>query len=95
VTDPVTLVLAVIAGALIGLSLGTLVDPKPLASRPYEGEQIMCRPVTCKTCAKTTWAGCGQHVAQVKSMVPANQWCPGHPEAGRRAGSWLDKLLGR
>lgn len=21
----------------------------------------MCRPVTCKTCGKTTWAGCGQH----------------------------------
>ena len=35
----------------------------------------MCRPVTCKTCGKTTWAGCGQHVAQVKAGVPAGQWC--------------------
>ena len=38
----------------------------------------MCRPVNCRTCGNTTWAGCGQHVAQVKSMVPANQWCSGH-----------------
>jgi hypothetical protein len=55
----------------------------------------MCRPVNCKTCAKTTWAGCGQHVAQVKAMVPAEQWCPGHPKSERSGGSWLDKLLGR
>jgi hypothetical protein len=42
----------------------------------------MCRPVTCNVCGKTTWAGCGQHVAQVKAMVPAAQWCGGkHSEA--------------
>ncbi|WJY72425.1 hypothetical protein CAURIC_03865 [Corynebacterium auriscanis] len=35
----------------------------------------MCRPVECKKCGKTTWAGCGQHVAQVKATVPAGQWC--------------------
>ena len=35
----------------------------------------MCRPVPCPTCNKTTWAGCGQHVDQVKASVPANQWC--------------------
>lgn len=55
----------------------------------------MCRPTTCKTCSKTTWAGCGQHVAQVKAMVPADQWCSGHPKSERQRGSWLDKLLGR
>lgn len=37
----------------------------------------MCRPVTCKVCGKTTWAGCGQHIAQVKAMVPKDQWCDG------------------
>src|SRR5690349_11258470 len=37
----------------------------------------MCRPTTCKTCGKTTWAGCGQHVAQVRASVPATDWCPG------------------
>lgn len=30
----------------------------------------MCYPVTCKQCGKTTWAGCGQHVASVKASVP-------------------------
>jgi len=52
----------------------------------------MCHPVNCATCGKTTWAGCGQHVAQVKASVPAGQWCAGHPDASpaRRGG-----LLGR
>ena len=30
----------------------------------------MCRPVRCKKCRKTTWAGCGRHVAAVKASVP-------------------------
>lgn len=38
----------------------------------------MCRAVTCKTCGKTTWAGCGQHVGQVMEKVPAADRCPGH-----------------
>ena len=37
----------------------------------------MCRPVPCQVCGKTTWAGCGQHIAQVKATVPASQWCNG------------------
>ena len=53
----------------------------------------MCRPVQCKTCGKTTWAGCGQHVAQVKSTVPAGQWCPGHPALSGQGK--LAKLFGR
>jgi len=40
----------------------------------------MCRAVTCRTCGKTTWAGCGQHVDQVLKGVPAAQRCPGHPK---------------
>ena len=64
----------------------------------------MCRPTTCKTCQKTTWAGCGQHVASVKAMVPSNQWCNGqHTDAERAAakqasgsgGGFFAKLLGR
>jgi len=38
----------------------------------------MCRPVACKQCGKTTWAGCGQHVDQVKATVAPGQWCNGH-----------------
>ncbi|MDY6213586.1 MAG: hypothetical protein SPH79_03750 [Schaalia hyovaginalis] len=47
----------------------------------------MCRPVSCKVCGKTTWAGCGQHVDSVKAGVPAGQWCPGHTEEEKSAAS--------
>lgn len=60
----------------------------------------MCRPTTCKICKKTTWAGCGQHVAAVKASVPANEWCNGHSkEEAERAASTSSspfrRLLGR
>lgn len=35
----------------------------------------MCRAVKCKSCGKTTWAGCGEHVAQVMAGIPAQQRC--------------------
>lgn len=54
----------------------------------------MCRAKRCRTCGKTTWAGCGQHVNQVKASVPADQWCPDHPQSARESG-WLSRLLGR
>jgi hypothetical protein len=37
----------------------------------------MCSPVRCRTCHKTTWAGCGNHIDAVKAGVPADQWCDG------------------
>jgi hypothetical protein len=40
----------------------------------------MCSPAACKRCAKTTWTGCGLHVAQVRARVPADQWCEGHQD---------------
>ena len=40
----------------------------------------MCHAVTCRTCGKTTWSGCGRHVDAVKQGVPAAQWCGGHPK---------------
>lgn len=51
----------------------------------------MCRPVTCRVCGKTTWAGCGQHIDAVKSSVPKGQWCdqlhtPEEIEAARPKG---------
>ena len=63
----------------------------------------MCRAVRCKTCGKTTWAGCGQHVAGVKAGVPAGQWCNGkHTPAEKAAaagssngGGFFGKLFGR
>jgi hypothetical protein len=56
----------------------------------------MCYPTSCKTCGKTTWAGCGQHVADVKRNVPAAQWCGGHQgEAPAASQGFLAKLFGR
>lgn len=55
----------------------------------------MCRPATCTTCGKTTWAGCGNHVDQVKAGVPAGQWCAGHPTAPGVQQAAPGGLLGR
>jgi hypothetical protein len=57
----------------------------------------MCRPASCKTCGKTTWAGCGQHVDQVMAGVAPSQRCPGHGETSgsSSSGSFLSRLLGR
>lgn len=55
----------------------------------------MCRGVSCRTCGKTTWAGCGQHVAQVKASVPADNWCGGHPKSEGTGSGWFNRLLGR
>ena len=38
----------------------------------------MCRAVRCRTCGKTTWAGCGDHVDEAVAGVAAEDRCPGH-----------------
>lgn len=53
----------------------------------------MCRPTGCKSCGKTTWAGCGRHIDEVKAAVPADEWCPGHEKAPGRGG-WLRRIFG-
>jgi hypothetical protein len=35
----------------------------------------MCRRVTCNTCNKPTFAGCGAHVEQVLRDVPKKDRC--------------------
>jgi len=57
----------------------------------------MCSPVTCRTCGKTTWAGCGQHIDQVRRTVPASQWCEGHAATGETppSGGLFARLFGR
>lgn len=54
----------------------------------------MCRPTTCRSCGKTTWAGCGQHVSQVKAQVPAAQWCEGHARDDQPTG-FFARMFGR
>jgi hypothetical protein len=46
----------------------------------------MCHAKKCRSCGKTTWAGCGAHVAQVKARVPADQWCGGHADQTTQPG---------
>ena len=61
----------------------------------------MCRPVNCKVCGKTTWAGSGQHVQAVKVSVPAGEWCGGKHSAADTAaakstsGGFFSRLFGR
>ncbi|EAQ00644.1 hypothetical protein JNB_10734 [Janibacter sp. HTCC2649] len=58
----------------------------------------MCRPVNCKTCGKTTWAGCGQHVDQVMEGIPTRERCPGHATEVKSAAdsaSFFSKIFGR
>jgi hypothetical protein len=54
----------------------------------------MCRPATCRTCGKTTWAGCGRHVDQVMRNVPNAQRCPGH-EKDPSTGGFFARLFNR
>lgn len=54
----------------------------------------MCRAATCRTCGKTTWAGCGRHVDQVMQDVPTGERCPGHADATPTKG-FFARLLGR
>ena len=59
----------------------------------------MCRAATCRTCGKTTWAGCGQHVQAVRKTVPASQWCNGtHSQAqldAAQRGGFFSRLFGK
>lgn len=53
----------------------------------------MCYPVTCKSCGKTTWAGCGQHIDSVKKSVPASQWCTCPRDAQPQGNGFFGSLL--
>ena len=35
----------------------------------------MCHRVTCGSCGKATWSGCGNHVEQALAGVPAQERC--------------------
>lgn len=53
----------------------------------------MCRPATCRTCSKTTWAGCGQHANQVLRNVPASRRCD-CDASQRSTGGFFSRLFG-
>mgnify|MGYP007075993952 CR=1 FL=1 len=35
----------------------------------------MCYPVSCDTCGKTTWAGCGEHVEEALAPFAPEERC--------------------
>ena len=55
----------------------------------------MCRRVTCKTCGRPTYAGCGQHVEQVLGDVKRSDRCQGHAAEAGAGGGFLSRLLGK
>jgi hypothetical protein len=48
----------------------------------------MCRRITCSTCGKPSFAGCGLHIESVLGDVAPAERCPGHdaprPTPGER-----------
>ena len=80
--------------------------PGPIDSSftPTHDEVPMCRRITCASCGKPTWAGCGAHIEQVLGDVPKAERCScrdeaaagtgGAPSAGP-SGSILGRLFGR
>ncbi|HTJ39844.1 MAG TPA: hypothetical protein VL738_42130 [Dactylosporangium sp.] len=50
----------------------------------------MCQRVTCTTCGKATYTGCGNHVDSVLAGVPQSQRCTCEPKApAARLRSWF------
>lgn len=54
----------------------------------------MCRRITCGTCGKPGFAGCGRHVEQVLGGVPPEKRCRCREEGRGGGGSWWRSLLG-
>ena len=57
----------------------------------------MCSRVTCDTCKKFTWSGCGEHIEQALAGIPKSERCPGHAGDAATASQpgFLGKLFGK
>ncbi len=61
----------------------------------------MCRRVTCESCGKPTYAGCGAHIEQVLGDVAPKERCQCREEKAAAAppksteGGFWKSLLGR
>lgn len=58
----------------------------------------MCRAVKCRSCGKSTWAGCGNHVQDVMRNIPKSDRCTCDrkaPAPKAQSAGWLAKLFGR
>ncbi|KAF5765694.1 hypothetical protein HanRHA438_Chr15g0718871 [Helianthus annuus] len=50
-------------------------EPLVKAGRSFGVIRRMCYEVKCSKCGKTTWGGCGFHVASVYKRIPEGQHC--------------------
>lgn len=56
----------------------------------------MCSRVTCRTCSKPTWSGCGNHIEQALAGVPKSDRCQcGSGASGAASGGFMSRLRGR
>jgi hypothetical protein len=58
----------------------------------------MCHQITCATCNKPTWEGCGEHIEYALKGVPLNERCTcprDQVKAASTTKSPLDRILGR
>lgn len=46
----------------------------------------MCKRITCPTCSKPTWTGCGLHIEQALAGVPKDERCKCREEASALPG---------
>ncbi len=58
----------------------------------------MCQRVTCNSCGKPTYAGCGRHIEQVLGNVPSEKRCKCREEKQAQSNapkdSWLKRVFG-
>ena len=56
----------------------------------------MCQRVTCHSCRKPTYAGCGRHIEQVLGDVPLEKrcQCKEDPQSTKPKDSWMKRLIG-
>jgi hypothetical protein len=55
----------------------------------------MCKRVTCETCGKPTWKGCGEHIEEALAGVAKADRCQGHPDQPKQSGGFFSNLFGR
>ena len=55
----------------------------------------MCRRISCKTCGKPDWRGCGAHIDVVLADVPVNQRCQCRQMKSAQRGEQSKGLLAR
>lgn len=58
----------------------------------------MCQRVTCKSCGKPTYTGCGRHIESVLGDLPPTARCRCRERESKQAGrleSWVSALLGK